>query len=448
MMEGSQALCDVENNGMRIDVDYLDRKIVWAKERIRGLESDLREDHVFSLWRRRFGQKSDLGKREQLAYVIHEELGYEVKHISSKTGKPSTDAMAFEHVDEDFLRRWDNYDKLKRLLTTNLIGIRSLVDPQGFLHPTFNLHFAKTYRSSANDPNFQNQPIRDKRQAKLIRRAFVPRDDDFIFAEVDQGALEFRGGACFWRDPEMVAYASDPTLDIHRDMASECYVLERDNVSKTARGFAKNKFVFPTFYGSWFKNTARGLWDEIGRGAGIQTAEGVCLYEHLKKQGINNLDQFTSHIENVEKRFNERFSYWAEQKDVWWKEYLSRGWFPLMTGFTCKGTFSRNNLMNTPIQGPSFHLVLWALIELNKWLKKYKMKTKIIGQVHDSIAMDIHRKELQDVLNQAEHLMTVAVRKEWDWIIVPLEVEAEASGVSWFDKKVCEKKEGLWTLSS
>ncbi len=172
----------------------------------------------------------------------------------------------------------------------------------------------------------------------------------------------------------------------------------------------------------------------------MTTADGTCLYAHLRSKGIDNLEQFTKHIKTVEEKFNNRFSHWSQEKDKWWDLYLKRGWFPLLTGFVCHGVFSYNNLMNTPIQGPSFHCMLWSIIQINKWLKNNRMKTKIITQIHDSILLDCARSELEDVLAYTEKVMTIDVRKHWPWIVTPLAVETEYSTTNWFEKKKYEGK--------
>ena len=442
-MEGSAALADVEQHGMKIDVDYLDRAILWTGEKIRELENALREDEIFKTWRKIYGSDSDLGKRDQLSDIIFGQLGHKPV-LFTKTGKPKTDEEAFEHLDIPFVKKWLDHEKLKRLRTTDLIGTRRQTDRFGFLHPFFHLHFATTYRSSSSDPNFQNKPNRDQRLAKLIRQAFVPRSDEYCLIEADYGALEFRGAACFWKDPAMVAYASDESLDIHRDIAMEVYILTKSEVSKAVRSEAKNKFVFPTLYGSWYKNTGKNLWQAITRSK-LTRADGVCLFEHLRQKGISSETQFIEHVKKVEESFNQRFSHWSNAKDEWWDSYLKNGEFPLMTGFVCRGIYSYNNLMNTPIQGPSFHLMLWSLIEVNKWLKKYKFKSRVIGQIHDSLAIDAYVPELQDVLNALDRYMRIEVRKHWDWVVTPLLVEVDVAFTNWFEKKPWVNNNGVWS---
>jgi len=299
--------------------------------------------------------------------------------------------------------------------------------------------------NSCDTPNLQNQPIRNPLVAERVRTCFVPRDDHVIL-EIDYGALEFRGGACFWRDKAMVAYASDPSLDIHRDMAAECYML--DEVPKTARFYAKNQFVFPTLYGSFYKNTSKNLWNAIDMGE-LVTADGKPMKEHLADKGIKKLGRcdyderakkgtFEYHVMKVEEQFCDRFHQWNERKEVWWKRYLKTGQFRLMTGFVCSGVFTKNNLYNTPIQGPAFHLLLWSLIQTVKWIKRSKMRSRVVGQIHDSLILDVHKDELQDVLEKVKQIMTVDVRNHWDWVITPLEIEAEMAETNWYEKQEIE----------
>ncbi len=64
------------------------------------------------------------------------------------------------------------------------------------------------------------------------------------------------------------------------------------------------------------------------------------------------------------------------------------------------------------------------------------MKTKIICQVHDSVDLSIPPQEVEDVFYLCHEIMTKKLAKLWEWLIVPLEIEAELSpeGGSWYDK--------------
>jgi len=147
MMNGSSALADIEQNGMRIDVEYLDRTIKETSLKIKELESDLRLDEVYKIWRKLYGDKTDLGSRKQLGKVIFDELGVECKQ-RTKGGLPKTDVEALEEVDFPFVRNLTTLEKLKKVQSTYLIGIRRET-VNGYVHPVFNLHLAITFRSSS-----------------------------------------------------------------------------------------------------------------------------------------------------------------------------------------------------------------------------------------------------------------------------------------------------------
>ncbi len=450
MHDGTLAHARIEANGIRIDVDQLDKTIEETTGRIDRLTDRLKQDEVWTLWKRRHGQKASIGSRPQLGAVLYGEMGYKPKSFTEGGGKrkPQVDEAALEKIDLPFVRNYLRLERLKKLKSTYLLGVkREVVD--GILRPSFNLHLARSFRPSCDSPNFQNIPVRDGAIAKLIRSCIIPRDGH-VLAEVDYGGHEWRIAACFWRDEAMVAYASDLSLDIHRDMAAECYLLEPDEVTSSVRFFAKNQFVFPTLYGSYYVNTARNLWSVIAS-ADLTRKDGVPLKEHLAgiwsypeengSGGFDGIDDenFEEHIQGVEWRFNERFPTWSRRKEQWWKRYQGRGWFPLMTGFRCSGVYSRNQLFNLPVQGPAFHCLLLSLILLGRRLKERGMRSLIVGQIHDSIVMDVRREELDEVIGMAKQIMTEEVRKLWPWIVTPLLAEVKIGEENWWD--MCEVKE-------
>jgi len=438
MHDGARALALVEEAGMRIDDDRLEKTIVDVGERIESLQDEQKESETWELWKRRFGSKSNMGSREQLGKVLVEDMGYKVDAITG-TGRIQMGEYQLSKIDSDFARRYLEIEKLKKLRGTYLKGIRrEVVDD--YLHPVFNLNLVKTYRSSSSEPNFQNIPIRDKQIGKLIRTCFVPRDGH-VLVEIDYSALEVRIAACYHKDPVMLQYIDDPSKDMHRDMAMECYKLSSDEVNKDTRFYAKNQYVFPEFYGSYWGQCAPNLWEAIDR-AGLVTANDVPLKEHLKSHGIRRLGNkkdagkgtFMGHIRQVEDRFwGERFKVYAAWKEWWWSTYQRMGWVPLKTGFRCQGLMKRNDVINYPVQGAAFHCLLWSLIQMVKLTRKWR--SKIVGQIHDSIVADIHIDELDKFLRLAKDVMTTRIRDEWPWIIVPLEIEAEVAETNWFEKQ-------------
>lgn len=333
-----------------------------------------------------------------------------------------------------FLDLYMPYKKLAKLHGTYLQGIQREVDPNGILHAFFSLLTAVTFRSNSSNPNFQNIPIRNPKIGRIIRQLFIPRNGRAL-CEIDISGAEVRIAATYNHDPRLIDYILDPTKDMHRDMASECFKADVDQVSKQMRYAGKNMFVFPEFYGSWFKECAANLW-EYSRNRSIQLTDGTPVRDHLKNNGLRTSDRFEEHIKEVERAFwEDRFAVYTEWKDKWWSDYLKRGWFETLTGFVCKGVMKRNDAINYPIQGTAFQCLLWALTKVRKILKRRKMKTLLIGQIHDSLLADVPFEEMDEYVSIVRTTITKSLQVHWPWIVVPLQVDVEASDRNWFEKK-------------
>lgn len=462
--EGTKALARIEANGIRIDMEYLNSATKFAGERVQTLKEELRNDDIFPTWRKKYGDRTEVGSHDQLATIIFDVLGHpypvdldDEEQEYTEEGhakKRKADEKILEKVDLPIVGKFLEYIKWRKAKNTYLEGIRrEVVDD--LLHPSFNLHLVRTYRSSCDTPNFQNIPIREGEMAELIRQCFIAREGH-VFVELDYKALEVRIATCYHKDPVMIKYNNDPTTCMHRDAAADCFMLKHKQVSEEARFYAKNQFVFPEFYGSYFKQCAPNLWESIER-YDLKTVDGIPLKEHLAKKGIRKLGKckkrvdpvpgtFEDHIRGVEKALWSRFKVYADWKIRWWKEYQKKGYFVSHTGFCVKGELEKNDCINYPIQGSAFHCNLWSMIQLNKWLIKNKMRSMVVGQIHDSIIGDVHIDELDDFLAKAKQVTTVDLPRHWKWIIVPLSIEASVApiGSSWFHKEPWNDKQGKW----
>jgi DNA polymerase-1 len=437
--------------------------------KITSLQDGLRNDKVFRTWRRRFGDKAKLGSREQLGKIVFEDLGFPSPGYTARGEEDEryrSDKTAFDHVDLPFLKDWLECEKLKKLKSTYLGGIAREVQ-NGFIHPSFDLHKVVSYRSSSSAINFQNQPARDPASMRTIRRCFVPRKGRLL-VEVDYGQIEVRVASCYTLDPVLIKYVSDPTTDMHRDVAADLFFLpveylieHKDWAKKTVRDWAKNRFVFPQFYGSVFFQCAPHLWQAFGDGQ-AKLPDGTSILDHLRKNGVSQglgskvsdwesgriatePGTFMEHICKVEDSFwKDRFTVYTAWKKSFWQRYLRKGYFDLHTGFRCSGLYKRNDVLNYPVQGTAFHCLLWSLIRLQKWLEKKGMRTKLIGQIHDSLLADVPPDELDAFLDKARKVMTEDLPKAWPWLIVPLDVEAEVAETSWAGKVQWVEKDGQW----
>jgi DNA polymerase I-like protein with 3'-5' exonuclease and polymerase domains len=299
-------------------------------------------------------------------------------------------------------------------------------------------------------PNLQNIPIRDYLIAKLVRRAIIPSPGRRIL-EIDLSGAEVKTSRAYHKDPEMTRYLRDPKSDMHRDTAVELFLLTENQVRecKPARQAAKGNFVFAEFYGSWFIPCAKKLWKETRE---IKLADDRTLRQYLAAKGITELGlqdeelvedgTFESLVKEVERRlWEERFTVYADWKEQWYADYRERTWFKTLSGFICQGFMSRNDATNYPIQGSSFHCLLWCLIEIARKIKSRGMRSTIINQIHDSIVFDAVPEEVDDLVHLAFGIITKRLSEHFPWIAeVPMTAEAETAPVDapWFYKRKIE----------
>ena len=457
--DGVIALSEVESHGMRVDLKYMKSMTAELQGRIDGITDRMQQDKIWTQWRRRFGEKAKITSRDQLGTILFDVLGYESVD-TTESGAQSTDESALEKIDLPFVKDFVRMSKFQKAHGTYLKGIRREVVGDR-IHPVFNLHTVITYRSSSDTPNFQNMPVRDPEIARIVRRCFIP-SEGCVITENDYSGVEVRVAACYHHDPVMMQYIKDPTKDMHRDMGAQIYCIKPDEVCKQTRYGAKNKFVFPQFYGDFYVTCAKSLWEWMER-ADLKTNAGVPLIECLRRKGITELGStnlntedfkvkkgtFVHHLQEVENDFwNNRFKVYGRWKKQWWNEYLDNGYVDMLSGFRLNGVYRKNEVINYPVQGAAFHCLLWSLIRINKLLKKYKMKSRVAGQIHDSLIGDVRTEELSDYLALVREVMVEKIKVDYDWLCVPLDIENEItpSVATWYDKVGTEFLDNIYSL--
>ena len=446
--EGILALARAEQAGIRVDVSYIEHQKIVLTRKINRLENEFKETNFFKHWEHTTGGKVNINSDQQLSHFL-----YKVKKLKppklTTNGQGSVDEDALKQLNIPELNILLECSKVKRLRDTNLDGfLREQVD--GYIHPMFNLHLVKTFRSSANSPNFQNIPVRDEESMLVCRGGLYPRPGHQLL-EVDFKGIEVSVNACINKDPTLIKYQKNPKSDMHGDMAKQIFLLDKLDKSipahKVLRYGAKNGFVFPEFYGDYYKNCAVGLceWGQLpqsrwqgGEGLEIGSFEPQWLSDHLISKGIKSFNAFTDHVQAIERDFwDNRFPGYAEWKNRWWKIYQRYGYFDTPTGFRCGGIMGRNDVTNYPAQGSAFHCLLWSFITLDNISIKEHWDSRLIGQVHDSALFDINKNELQHIIETVIDVTTKQLPDHFDWICVPMAVEMEICQVDqpWSMKK-------------
>lgn len=464
LLEGSKVLSQIEHNGVRIDVEKLNKTIEDALVEISNIEEELKKDDVYKIWKSEYRDEFNLDSCPQLGHILYTKLKIPCKSWTSggasKKPKPSVSEDSLQDVNHPFVKKLFKAKHLKKTVNTFLKGMqKEVID--GYIHPFYNLHTVVTYRSSSDSPNWQNLPRRDPAIAKLVRNCIIPRKGRH-FWELDFKGAEVCVAACVTKCPALLEYVQNKKKDMHRDSAMDLYMLEEGQVHKAIRNAAKQWFVFAEFYGDYYIHCAKNLWEVVDREE-LKLTDGTPLRKHLNKIGIRELgecnpekkpieDTFEYHVRYVEDIFwNKRFVGYKDWKLKWWNDYQTNGELRLPTEFVVRtgksGPLTKNEAVNVPIQAGSFHCLLWTLIKLQKWINRNKMKTYLLGQIHDSIIGDSPPDEIQDVLNEAYRIIREDLPKHFKWLIIPMECEVEVAEIdkSWWDKKEWKRNgSGIW----
>jgi DNA polymerase I-like protein with 3'-5' exonuclease and polymerase domains len=446
MHEGTLAFARAEQAGLRIDTEYVEKQRKKLTKLIGVLEEEFKETNFYRHWQHSMKGKVNIYSPTQLGTFLYKIKKIEVEK-ETVSGKGAVDDEALQQMGIPELETLLQIRKYKKVRDTYLEAFaREQVD--GVLHPFFNLHLVQTFRSSSDSPNFQNIPKKDEESMQLCRRAILPRKGHQLI-EIDFSGIEVRVGACYHKDPQMIKYIKDPTTDMHGDMARQIFKVKDFNKKipehYVLRQAAKNGFVFPQFYGASYKSCTKNLlitWGKLTAGKwkpgqGIAMPEGT-LSDHLIAQGLTSYDKFMEHLKKIDEHFwHERFSVYTEWKDRWYEAYKKNGYFDLKTGFRCTGLMDKRQTGNWPIQGTAFHCNLWSFIQADKSMVKEKWDTKLVGQIHDSIILDVNKDELKYIAEKMHKITSIDLPKTWTWIIVPLEVEMDLCEIDapWADKK-------------
>ena len=296
---GVETLSEIESNGIHVDLSYAKDALERVKARLEDSIEEFYETDLGDAWDTTYKWNMDIDSTEQLRHVVYNVMGAKVlKKTDSQL--PSCDAEALRAMPIKGCAELINIRKLQKVANTYLKNIIAECH-DGFLHPSFNLHLARTYRSSSQDPNFQNLPIRDKEMGSIIRQCLIPRKGHY-FVEIDYSGVEVRIACCYHNDKTMKSYIKDPTKDMHQDMADQIFILGQGEASKDARYVAKNRYTFPTFYGSFSGLIAPDIWKGIDD-LELKDPKGNDIRQHLKKNGISNQKDFLDHIKTIEDHF-------------------------------------------------------------------------------------------------------------------------------------------------
>lgn len=447
-LKGSLALADVERNGFRLDLDYLERTMQEITEEIENVKQELLDEPLIKEWQDLYGEKFNLDSGNQLGKFLYETKGYTCKDFTERGGY-STDASALSKLGVKELDKLIHYKKLDKILNVFLKGF--YFERNGdILRPFYSLNISVSGRSSSSSPNMQNNSKHDGKYSEYVRKAIVPHKGHYL-AELDYKSLEVLCGIYYHKDKTMFKYLNDPNSDQHADTASHLFLdikgdckdhgkLYNELGTKPMRQLAK-RFNFATFFGSNYLQTAKWTWGSMDE---LSVKDGRTYKEYLKEQGISTFKQWEKHVQAVDYSFwNIRFKEYGAWRNKNYKDYQEKGYFDNFMGMRYKGVMAKTKTSNLGIQGSAFNIMLFALTKLNDWLKENGKKSMIIGQIHDSMLLSLEPSETKEVVSKAKEIMENWTDEFYDWITIPLEADIDIGSLDgdWTTLKAISYKE-------
>ncbi|MCQ2749112.1 MAG: DNA polymerase I [Clostridia bacterium] len=353
------------------------------------------------------GEEFNISSPKQLGEILFTKLGIESKK-KTKTGM-STSAETLEKLVDvhPIIPEILSYRQLEKLRSTYADGLFEYIKSDNKIHTTFTQVVTSTGRLSSTDPNLQNIPIRME-LGRQVRKAFVPKSEDYVFVDADYSQVELRIMAHMSGDQKLIeGYKSKE--DIHKLTASEVFGVPLDEVTKEQRSAAK-AVNFGIIYGI----SSFGLSEDI----------------HVTKK------EAQSYIEKYFEKYSRVKEYLDELVSSAEKTGCSKTLFGRMrkideihsTNFMRK-EFGKRAAMNSPIQGTAADIMKLAMVKFNDRIEKEKLDAKILVQVHDELLVECHK----DIKEKVGAILEEEMEKACE-LLVPLVAEV-SYGSTWYETK-------------
>ena len=390
-----EVLAEMELTGIAVDLKKLNNLSDEFEKLAKGYEKD-----AFKI----VGHEFNMASPKQLQTVLFDERKLP-KTKKTKTGF-TTDAEAltdlFAKTKDPVLSSilsWRDISKLKQTVASLI----PLAEKDGRIHTTFNQTVTSTGRLSSTEPNMQNIPIRTD-QGKRIRDCFISGKEYECLLTADYSQIEMRIMAHLSKDPGLIeAFKSGE--DLHTTSASLVFGVKPNEVDAELR-----RQIKAISYGLAYGMGAYGLSQSLD----IEVAAAQKLMDEYFKRFGGVRDYLARVVE--------------EARKVGFTETIMgrRRYFPDLTNpDRQRREMAERMALNAPIQGSAADIVKKAMLNADAMLKKEKLKSRLLLQVHDELVFEVAKGEKDQVEKLARIAMADAAP-----LLVPLDVSIGV-GSSW-----------------
>jgi DNA polymerase-1 len=393
-------LAAMEMEGINLDVGFLKSMTVDMQKEINEFEQKIYEAA---------GEKFNLASPKQLGDVLFDKLKIGgSKQKKTKTGQYATgeEVLSYLANDNPIVAAILDWRQMVKLQSTYIEALPNQVDSKTKrVHTDYMQTVAATGRLSSNNPNLQNIPIRTER-GRLIRKAFIARDENYSLLSADYSQIELRIIAALSGEDNMIK-AFQNNEDIHKSTAAKVFNVPLEEVTKEQRSNAKT-VNFGIIYGV----SAFGFSNQTS----LSRSESAALIDAYYKTYPKLKSYMTEQVD-----FARNYGY--VQTVLGRRRYLK----DINSANAIVRSGAERNAVNAPIQGSAADIIKIAMINIYKKLSSENWKSKMLLQVHDELVFDVHHSELDKIKPMIKHEMENAFKLD-----VPLEVEIGV-GKNWLE---------------
>ena len=390
-MPVARVLTIMEENGIELDLSFLDQLGVDFANTIQDLENQIIEiaDESFNV-----------SSPKQVGEVLFDKLGLKGGKKTS-TGQYSTSESVLEKIDHPITGLILEYRGLSKLKSTYTDGLlKQANDESHRVHTSYHQALTATGRLSSTDPNLQNIPVRET-IGRQIRKAFVAPKGRILLA-ADYSQIELRLMAHFSQDAALVD-AFNNGQDVHRRTAAEVLDVALEDVTNDQRRQAK-AVNFGLLYGM----SEFGLIRQLGF-TRQESQDYIKQYFH-RYPGIYEYMQRTRQVA-LEQGFVETIL----GRRLYTPDIDARNMMVRKA--------AERAAINAPLQGSAADIIKIAMIEVEKMLPKDQ--AKMLLQVHDELVFEVDENIADELAPKLAEVMQSVLQ-----ISVPLIVEV-GKGKNW-----------------
>ena len=380
----ASVLTSMEENGIELDLQFLDQLGCEFADTIQNLENQIIEIAE---------QPFNVSSPKQVGEILFDKLGLKGGKKTA-TGQYSTSESILEKLDHPIAQLILEYRGLTKLKSTYTDGLlKQANDGTKRVHTSYHQALTATGRLSSTDPNLQNIPVREE-IGRQIRKAFVAPEGRVLLA-ADYSQIELRLMAHFSQDDALVD-AFNNGQDVHRRTAAEVLNVALEDVTNDQRRQAK-AVNFGLLYGM----SEFGLIRQLG---------------FTREESQNYIKQYFHRYPGI-------YEYMQRTRQV----ALEQGYVETITGrrLYTPDIDARNMMIrkaaeraaiNAPLQGSAAEIIKLAMIEVDKVLPK--TQAKLLLQVHDELVFEVDESIADELAVKIAEAMQNVVK-----ISVPLLVE-------------------------